>query len=180
MRPTAQFKGGFKNLISLNEEIIYSPDGRVHCLHLQNISFVSIFKAVDGCYFIRCFVSRVIHNFCTCNARINVFRNVSIIWESTVPLFSFRQLTFNNSVSFSPLFLIILDGKEIFTLFFTKKLFIVTCTYCVCSTRIHSIIYAFLFLDTHQNYYLASVWNVFFSNVLTLQLVLVIAGLGHY
>ena len=101
-------------------------------------------------------------------------------WESTSPLFSFRQLTFNNSVSFSPLFLIILDGKEIFTLFFTKKLFIVTCTYCVCSTRIHSIIYTFLFLDTHQNYYLASVWNVFFSNVLTLQLILVIADLVHY
>ena len=34
MRPTAQFKGGFKNLILPNEKIIYSPDGRVYCLHL--------------------------------------------------------------------------------------------------------------------------------------------------
>jgi len=135
---------------------------------------------MDDCFSIRPFLPCNIHCFSSNNVRGNVFWNVLFIWENTCSVFILFKSTFITSVSHCSLILIIQCRKKIFTLFFAETIFKDTSFNHICATRLYTIIFVVLLLDTDTNYNLGSVRSIVFFDVHALQFLLVTTNLGEY
>ena len=135
---------------------------------------------MDDCISIRPFVPCDIHSFSTNNVRGDVFRNVSVIWKNTSPLFIFFKFTFITSVSNCTFFFTIQYRKKIPTILFTKTIFKDSSSNHICVNCLYTIIFVILLLDAHTNYNLGSVRNIVFFDVHALRFLLVTIDLGKH